>query len=129
MKKKYLLIFIMALIVLNQASFAGQYFGEFKGCGRYILAGIVRKNHTNLVVIIVNEGTNSEFVFTAKEGEKGNYIGHIDLPFSTEVSIIKIDGTKGVLSNPINSKRIYPNPIDPRTNSGFIQLTKSECLK
>ena len=120
---------MMALTLLTSAAFAGQYFGEFKGCGRYKLAGIVRKNHASLIAIIVNEGTKSQFVFIPKEGEKGNYIGYLDLPFSTEVSIIKIDGTKGVLANPKNSKRIYPNPIDPRTSSGFIQLEKSECLK
>ena len=107
---------------------ASEEYGDIKGCGRYKVAGIIRKADKSIIQIVINEKTGSEYRFIPKAGELNRFVGFIDVPVSFDVLITKLDGTRGEMSNPQNMALIAPNPLNPTLSSGFKLLDKKVCV-
>jgi hypothetical protein len=121
------LVFLFLILMLGSTAYADDVYGSLKGCGRYKIAGIIRKSKTFGVDIIVNEKTQSEHVFKPAPRELPRFVSIFDLPVSFEADVVSIDGTRGLLANGSNFQPILPNPLEPKKSSGFILLSEKKC--
>ena len=122
-----LLFLSLGFLCLNSIVYAEEIFGSLKGCGHYKIAGIIHKSKSFGVDIVVNEKTQSEYLFKPAPGELPRFVAIFDVPVSFEADVVSIDGTRGLLSNGANFRPILPNPLMPQKSSGFIKLKEKKC--
>lgn len=124
----YGFFFFSAILCLssNKAR-ADEKRGAISECGRYIISGVVRKNPSKGLILIVNEKSKSEFQFTFKAGELSKVALYIDKSVSMDASILKIDGTRGEISSIDSVKFRIPDPLHPNQDSGFVSSKHMEC--
>lgn len=125
--KKFIPLLLLSLF--THSALAEETYGAIKGCGRYKVAGIIRKNKEHGIHLVVNEKTASEYQFKPASGELPKFVGFIDLPIKLETSVTKLDGTKGEVASPSGIKPIVPDPLHPNLNSGFILIEQKKCEK
>ncbi len=120
----------MRSLILTLCLFSGTLMAQtswtgFKGCGLYRVRGIVRIQN-NTPVIVVNEKTKSEMVFTLPIPNEPKLSAYIDREMQANLLITEaMNGSKGKGVVKEIEARI-PNPIDPK-DTGINFITKSEC--
>ena len=125
--KKFAIVTLM-LSSLNYLG-AAEIYGAAKGCGRYKIAGIIRKNKDRGILFVVNEKTKSEYNFKPAAGELPKFVAYTDVPIRMEANITKLEATRGEVANPSKIVPMVPDPLNPNLNSGFILINQKKCEK
>ena len=111
------------------ASEASEHYGGIKGCGLYKMAGVIRKDPTDILDLVVNEKSNSEYRFKPAAGELPKFAGFIDRPITLQVEVTSLNGSRGDVSAPKNITDRVPDPLHPSVDTGFILMKKRKCGK
>lgn len=122
---KYFMLF--CCLVFSSASFAS--FGELRGCGEYEISGIVVKDPSTTLKILVNEGSKSEYQIFVSSNDLASISGFINRDVSFNGEIIGIDGTKLQATNLIEFKNRVPNPLELKGSTGFKLIKNKDCSK
>lgn len=121
-------------LALNPANINAQDLPGFKGCGEYLLRGVLvknsnGKNELSPVVYQTNGGTNSEMQFKIKEREDLVLISsYLDTPSEIKAQINKVmDGTRGEIEHISKVSLRKANPLDALSDSGIFLITPKAC--
>jgi hypothetical protein len=119
--KKILFISIISQAILNT--------GNSFECGEYKISGIGRMLK-NTPVLIINERSLSEYVFTIPISEQPRIVPYIDRPFELHALIVKKgNGTRGELKDLKEISLRVPNPLSESPDTGIKLLHKLPCQK
>lgn len=106
------------------------YASDFKGCGEYILKGVLREKSsedTSESIYIVNENTKSQMIFELGPRETTIMLPMINKTSSLKGTIFKMmDGTKGKLKNIEKISIRFPNPLAPG-DTGMVLIKSLKC--
>lgn len=121
------LLLIFSLYLLSATSLLAADWTGFKGCGLYKVRGVGR-TIKNALVIVVNEKTKSEIIFSLPINNEPTLAPYVDRPLEATVQINKpMNGSKGFgVVQSIKSR--LPDPLNP-VDTGMSLMTKSECKK
>lgn len=116
---------LVCLLLVGQASAQ-----EFSGCGEYVFNGVLKHNDRSVfkMVYIVNEGTKSQMIFDFVERDDVMKLAlMLNVPSSFKAKITRLmDGTKGVLSYPVDIDRRFLDPLSNKT-SGLTKIKNLKC--
>ncbi len=116
--------FFLLFIALSSTALAADWTG-FDGCGLYQVKGVGRIIK-NTLVIVVNEKTQSEIIFSVPILNGIKLSPYIDRPLEANLQINEaINGANGKGTIQMIKDRL-PNPLNPK-DTGIQLLTKSEC--
>jgi hypothetical protein len=118
---------IMTLLILflslNSFSSTG-----LDACGKYSFKGSPKIEDKN-IVIVINEGTLSEFRLVVPLGEQYKITPYLKLMVEGELKISKLLNIwRGEVVNLNEVKLSVPDPLHPRNHSYLNLKKKSECL-
>ncbi|MEI6314498.1 MAG: OmpA family protein [Syntrophus sp. (in: bacteria)] len=104
-----------------------QPYESYRGCGEYIVAGIVRTS-MNGFHIVINEKTNSEHTLKVPIPEEPKLAPYIDRPMKAHLILDKmLDGTMGTVTVINSVQDRIPDPLWPVFDTGFRLIKKMEC--
>ena len=120
--KNFILLYFLTTLVYGES--------DFKGCGKYILKGIIRANKdTPGYSLIIHEKTKSEYKFKINIDDEFMIVPYVDKNIEVKASIThKISGFKGdvKLAKPI--KDMGPNSFFLQKNDNFHLVENQDCL-
>ena len=119
---------LLLMLLINRAS-ATDFASSPKGCGRYVVAGVIHKNKGFGVTLVVNEKSQSEYRFKPASGELPRFVAILDLPVSLELSIVKLNGMSGEVAGAHEMSLIAPQPLEQHKSSGFKLIEEKPCEK
>ena len=120
---------ISLLIAFYSTSEASERYGGVQGCGAYQVAGVIRKDSLDILDLVVNEKTKSEYRFKPAPGELPKFAGYLDQAIKLQVEVTLLNGNKGEVANPKNIHHRVPDPLHPSLDTGFILVKKRSCRK
>ncbi|MEI7973327.1 MAG: hypothetical protein WCH11_03065 [Bdellovibrio sp.] len=124
-----MLMMLWLLVGFTSRADTTEFESSPKGCGRYLVAGIVQQNQGFGVTVFVNQGTQSEYRFTPARGELAGFYGFLDFPVSLELSIIRLNGRTGEVAEAQDMRLLAPNPMNPKKSNGFKLIQGWPCKK
>lgn len=100
-------------------------------CGQYLINGIIKSSNQSkpTIILVVNEGTKSEFTFTFASTEDDlayNIYRDKDVVLKANIQK-KLNGTTGEISKVLEIKKRIPNPLSSK-DTGFHLVEKMKCL-
>lgn len=126
-------IFVLLTIILFGLNlYAGQDspnqpYESYRGCGEYIVAGMVHSDMTGFTIVI-NEGTISEYKLKVPIPEEPKLAPYIDRPMKARVILDKkLDETQGEINSISSVQDRIPDPLRPLFNTGFRLIKKTDC--
>ena len=79
------------------------------------------------MTLVLNEGTRSEIRLEPAEGELSRFVAYLDVPVELTARVLRLDGTRGVVSSPQGLRPRVADPLHEGAHSNFVLLEKTPC--